>query len=158
MSLSVIPARKCISHILIKVVVLSLEIKDCTFKLSITLRLSGLNRPNDSNQVLQFAAHGYLPSFHFGLKLSGRQWSDLLHKGKYKCEYLVTIFMYVLIHSCLQITHFILHYTSINLCSSWLVKIFLAPMQYWVNFTWHQWVVFSLCLCYFLTKKKTVYM
>lgn len=55
-SLPVIPVGKHISYSLIKVVVLSLEIKDCTFKLSITPGLSGLNRPNDSNQALQFAA------------------------------------------------------------------------------------------------------
>lgn len=65
MSLPVIPAGKCISHILIKVLVLSVEIKDCTFKLSITLRLSGLNRPSDSNQVFHLIAHCYLTSFHF---------------------------------------------------------------------------------------------
>lgn len=45
MSLSVIVAGKWTPHILIKVVVLSLEIRDCIFKLSITLRLSGLKDP-----------------------------------------------------------------------------------------------------------------
>lgn len=44
-SLSVIPVGKWTSHILIKVIVLSLEIRDCIFKLSITLRLSGLKEP-----------------------------------------------------------------------------------------------------------------
>lgn len=60
-------------HILIKVIVLSLEIMDCTFKLSITGRLSGLNGPSDSNQALQFTAHSSPTSFHLGPGPSGRQ-------------------------------------------------------------------------------------
>lgn len=80
-SLSGNPLGKWIPPILIKAIVLSREIKDCTFKLSITQRLSGLNRPNDSNLVLQFTAHSYLTSFHLGLNLSSKQWSDVLYTG-----------------------------------------------------------------------------
>lgn len=80
--------KKCTSHILIKVAALPLEIRDFIFKLSITLRLSGLKDPVIQIRCYKLLCMAIWLHFGFGLSLSGRQWGDLVHSGKYKCVYL----------------------------------------------------------------------
>lgn len=69
-------------HILIKVAVLSLEIRGCIFKLSITLRLSGLREP-----VIQIRRCNLLRMaipLHCTLaSVCTAQWRNSWHKGKF---------------------------------------------------------------------------